>query len=372
MRVAFRVDASTRIGSGHVMRCMALADALSRSGAECTFITRAHTGNMDQRIREAGYRVLTLGPPQRDTTHAGESDYASWLDVTQGVDAHATQEILNGSPADCVIVDHYALDRTWESRISEGRVCIAVIDDLANRPHACNMLIDHNWFPDPELRYRDRVGPDCTTCLGPRYALIRTPYREYRSPGPPWRKGISRILVYFGGVDPDDLTGATLQALNRPEFTDIQVDLVIGASNPYRDALEQQVARRPHSVVHGPRPHLADLMARADVAIGAGGTTTWERCAIGLPGIVIAIAHNQCELSSALHSQGAIRYLGHVSDVPDAAAAIAATLSELRSDPAASQAMREAAWCMVDGYGCERVAEILWREHALFGGPEYG
>ena len=327
MNIAIRTDASTRIGLGHLARCRTLAAALREQGAAVHFICRAHPGHQLDALRAEGYRVSALPAPPVQA--AADGDYAAWLGVSQAQDAADTLVALTDAPAtkpkpDWLIVDHYALDATWEQTLSPAVGGILVIDDLANRRHACDLLLDQNFAPDAEARYADRLPPQAQRLLGPRYALLRPEYaatrhglrrcqgaafdktqREHNRPNPiePDQPPVRRVLIFFGGTDPDNLSGRALAALTDPTLAALSVDLVVGANNPHRPTLSAQAEARGNTRLHPPRPHLADLMAEADLAIGAGGTTTWERCCLGLPSLVVSIAENQrpaCEALAAL------------------------------------------------------------------------
>ena len=357
MQMAFRVDASSRIGTGHVMRCLTLAQALRDKGAECLFVHRSHSGNMADRIRAEGFPILELPPPERAADEAEDAAYVQWLGVPQAQDAEETRAVLAGCEPDWLVVDHYALDAEWESALYDTVGRIAVLDDLANRPHDCNVLVDQNYFSDPEGRYSGWLPSRCQLLTGPRYALLLPEYAQLRRLRGPRRGPPSRVLVFYGGVDPTNETARALRVLSRPQFRHLAVDVVVGANNPHCTDLEAMAADRPQTEVHRPRPHLAGLMAEADLALGAGGTTTWERCAAGLPAVVTAVAENQEPFNQALAQDGVIRYLGRYDAITDDDPA--AALAGLVDDPAALRALAGRAWRITDALGALRVAEAL-------------
>lgn len=354
MKIAFRTDASPVIGTGHVMRCLTLARALRDRGAECVFLHRRHEGHMAGYIEEQGFRVLALPEPEIAPV---ADNHRSWLGVDAETDAAQTLQALGDLHPDWLVVDHYAINALWEYAVREKAAAIAVIDDLADRLHDCHLLVDQNYCDDPESRYANLLPDDAHRCIGPRYALLRPEFREAREG--PTTGPVRRVFVSFGGVDSADLAGAALAALEQPAFEHIAVDIVVGAAYPYREALERRANLRPATIVHGPQPHLAKLMRKADIAIGAGGTTTWERCALGLPAIVVAIAGNQVALSHALDEAGAIWFLGHHAELPAPEEAIELALDTLCNDDDARADMATAAWRMTDGLGAERLAELL-------------
>ena len=357
MRVVFRVDASNHIGTGHVMRCLTLADALRAKGAECLFIHRAHAGNMAKTIGTRGYVVRILPAPPAKVGLKDSTEYAHWLGVPAAQDAKETREVLGEERPDWLVIDHYALDSAWEAELRPIVGSIAALDDLADRPHDCDLLLDQNYFLEAAARYSEFVPQAATRLCGPRYALLRPEYARARRLIGPGRGPVSRVLVFYGGADADNETGRALRILSRPEFAHLAADVVIGANNPHKESLRQQIKQRPLTTVHAPREHLVDLQIEADLALGAGGTTTWERCALGLPAIVTAVAENQEPFNQCLADDGAICYLGHRNTLSDET--LAQALQEVIADPEALAAQAARAWRVTDGLGAWRVAEAI-------------
>nr|WP_274519983.1 MULTISPECIES: UDP-2,4-diacetamido-2,4,6-trideoxy-beta-L-altropyranose hydrolase [unclassified Halorhodospira] len=357
LRFAIRVDASAAAGTGHLIRCRTLAQALRKHGAAVTFICRAHEGHGMAMLRDEGFAVCSLPAPDvADTPWAEGENYARWLGVSQPQDAEETIAALPERP-DWLVVDHYGIDATWERQLRPHVDRILAIDDLANRDHDCDALLDQNYTRDPEKRYRDRLPAHATRLLGPQYALLRPEYAQYRQSPTPHRRRLERVFVFFGGTDPDNLTGRALEALSDPAFRGITVDAVVGPNNPHQQALAAQAEARPGITLHPPRAHLADLMAAADMAIGAGGTTTWERCCLGLPSLVISIAENQRPACEALAHEGVIVYLGHHDEV--SVADLRGVLEDHRAEPERLGIQARAGVQTVDGLGTVRVAEQL-------------
>ena len=205
MRLIIRADASIEMGSGHVMRCLALAEELKKNGFDITFITRAHEGNLNGLISDKGMKVAELSAPDSRSAPVGNGcsdDCAEWLGVTQEQDARETINALGKTIPYWLIVDHYGLDELWEKTIRPHVKKIMVIDDLANRHHDCEMLLDQNWFDDKESRYRGLVPAGCTQLFGPEYALLRPEFAEARKNLKPRTGEVKRIFVFFGGADP--------------------------------------------------------------------------------------------------------------------------------------------------------------------------
>ena len=352
MKIAVRVDASVDIATGHVVRCMTLAGALKARGADVLFICRDHRGNQAARIESAGFPVIMLpAPPPRTVA---ENDYAAWLGVTQDEDAEQTVSALSVGAVDWLVVDHYGLDERWERAVGPHAGNVLVIDDLANRAHACEVLLDQNHGADADGRYDRLVPATCRLLLGPRYALLNGAYARQ---APRVRRKVERILLYFGGVDSDNATGLALEALTAPALSTIAVDAVIGAQNPHREAILATAARRGNTNVHGGLPHLADLMAKADLAVGAAGTTTWERLCCGLPSVVVSVAANQRPGAEALAADGLIDYAGPLRGAT--AEKLRAGILRLVGDPPRLERLSRAGPLIVDGLGAERLAETI-------------
>ncbi len=359
MKVVFRADASSLIGTGHVMRCKALADVLKDRGADVRFVCRDHSGNMIPLLQDTNYPVTQLpAPPRADSTSKDHDDYAAWLGVDQATDASQTIEALKDFHPDWLIVDHYGLDKTWETTLRPHADRIFAIDDLAQRMHDSDFLLDQNWFGvSTGARYEKLIPEKCVPLLGPRYALLQYVFGRSRKNLSARPGRVQRVLLFFGGVDSGDQTSKALQALSSPRFHSLAVDVVIGDNNANAEKLERLAATRPRTVVHRRLPNLAALMMKADLMLGAGGTTTWERCCLGLPGLVVALSENQKEITEALAREGFHKYLGEASHV--GAEDWTRTLEELIENPDQVRLLSEASLRLTDGLGALRVAAVL-------------
>jgi len=355
MKIVFRVDASIAIGTGHVMRCRTLATALKKDGANIQFITRAHPGHLGDMLACDGFAVTLLRQPACIENKG--NDYAAWLGVSQQEDADQTIVALENQQCDWLIVDHYGLDRVWEAQLQSHTRKLMVIDDLANRPHECDILLDQNYVVAGQERYLPLVPAHCQLLLGPRYTLLRPEYAQHRETMAPRTGDIRRLLVFMGGADNANTTGKVLAALSTVQLEHLEVDVVIGPSFIHKNKVTEQANTRPNTHIHGLRPHLADLMAKADLAVGAGGGTTWERLCMGLPSLVLSVAENQVPACEALASSGLIRYLGdaHKLDI----AAIESALLEALAAAGQLHALTASYKTLVDGWGADRVAEVI-------------
>ena len=356
MKVVFRVDASAHIGIGHLMRCLTLAEALRKRGAQIRFICREQPGNLIAQLQQEAMPVTILPAPAIKNATSDEN-YAAWLGVTQAEDAEQSIKAINGEKPDWLVVDHYGLDVEWERWLRPYVSKLMVIDDLANRRHDCDVLLDQNYSSEGERRYADLVPDTCKLLMGPHYALLRLEYAEYRKTLRIRDGKVKRVLVFFGGSDPQNMTGMALEALSHTELRHLYVDVVIGANNPHRDALEKQSRKRTRTTVYGSRPHLADLMAQVDLAIGAGGATTWERMCLGLPTVVVSLAENQLPASGALAEAKLIHYAGHFSSIKiDHLTQLLQTLIQ-STERLTGLAMQNQ--LQVDGLGALRLVEVM-------------
>jgi UDP-2,4-diacetamido-2,4,6-trideoxy-beta-L-altropyranose hydrolase len=354
--VVFRADASLRIGSGHVMRCLTLADALKAHGVGSHFICREHAGNLIGAIRDRGHTVTPLAVLETAQPASG-SAYAAWLGAPSQRDAEQTRDLANALRPRWLVVDHYALEADWERRAAPPGCRVLAIDDLANRPHACDLLLDQNLGRQAD-DYRRWVPGHCQTLIGPRYALLRPEFarlREYslqrRAAGP----RLQECLITMGGMDPDNATGAVLNALRRGDLPDEgRLVVVMGARAPWLEAVRELAADMPIAteVVVGVND-MAERMARADLAIGAAGSTSWERCCLGLPTLLVVLADNQRAGAHALEAAGAAQLIGDVATQP-----FQWDLPPLQ-DGERLMSLSRAAAALCDGHGVERVVERL-------------
>lgn len=334
VNIFVRTDASCEIGHGHVMRCLALAQALV-DRATVHFICRDEPGNLLDRIASQGCVVHRL----RGGGLAG--------------DAEASRDAIEaaGQKADWLIVDHYALDTCWESALRTHADRLMVIDDLADRPHECDVLLDQNLVADKTRRYVGRVPADCILLLGPEYALLQPVYSDLRSRVQP-RRRVRKIMIFWGGTDNDDFTSRSLAACLAQQRPDIFIDVVITASYRHADRVRALAAPHPNVRLLSDLPSLAPLMAESDLAIGAAGTTSWERICLGLPAVVSSVADNQHAIAKELNSRGLVTYLGPGAQVTDDD--LRRVVAEIVDQDL--QAWSERCLAVLDGRGTRRVA----------------
>jgi UDP-2,4-diacetamido-2,4,6-trideoxy-beta-L-altropyranose hydrolase len=323
VRVAFRVDASPRIGIGHAMRCLTLARMIAREAeADIRFVCNADVPDGVRRQMEAaGFGLLA----------ADDADRFDWR-----TDARRFLELCGGDRFDWVVVDHYGIDRRWESDVRAAADRVLVIDDLADRPHDCDALLDQNLTADMETRYRGLVPDGCRLFVGPGCALIREAFFVAKGLARE-RTALNRVLVNFGGSDPTGETFKVLDALAQTGFDAgqaprIHAHVVAGPANPRLAELADRCRALPNVTLYPEVKEMARFLADMDVAIGAGGVSLWERSFMGVPSAVIAVAGNQVPSAVEAARRGMIWYLGQSADV--SAADIAGLLRNLAADPA--------------------------------------
>jgi len=361
MNITFRTDASLEIGTGHVMRCLTLARGLRNDGAECRFITRALPGHMANRIEAEGFEVVFLPAPDGSAPIAPPA-HAAWAGVNWVQDAADTRAVLAGAPPDWLVVDHYAFDIRWEQAARPEGAKLMVIDDLADRAHECDLLLDQN-LGRAASDYDGLVPDGCTRLIGPKYALLRSEFADMR----PFvlaerqRRNFQNLLITMGGVDPQDATSRVLHALRGADLPEgLQISVIMGSNAPALEKVRTLAKgmSRPTEVLVDVT-NMAERMANADLAIGAAGSTTWERCALGLPTIIVQIADNQIGIAQLLSAEGAALDPGSINALRFAPSLQAALVTAC--DPTLLYKMSQKAAMICDAKGCEKVISSLKR-----------
>jgi len=334
-----RCDASLSIGSGHVMRCRNLAFQFLREGYDIIFISRMQPGDLIDLLK-LDFEVLVLPELTLQPTNElkGRKLYAAWLGCTQYTDARECIDALESrkfQQGDILLVDHYGLDIEWEIEITSklvnsNMIKLVVIDDLADRPHHCDILIDQNLFDQCSYaRYSGLTPINCLNLFGPKYALLRPEYAHLH-PIIPTRRTLLRVFIFFGGVDKYQYTLSALDVLLKPEFSSLSIDVALGAHFPNKARVHELSSSRTNIFIHPPLPSLAGLISRSDIGIGAGGSTCWERACLGLPSLILPVASNQYQpalalcnytkmsmLSSSEFSESLYQSLDHLLSTPE-------------------------------------------------------
>jgi UDP-2,4-diacetamido-2,4,6-trideoxy-beta-L-altropyranose hydrolase len=317
--IAFRVDASDLIGTGHVMRCLTLAERLAEQGAWILFMARYMPQFLIDAITAKGFAFKLL-TNKSSVANLNKLKHSHWLGTSQDKDAEDTIQALKmilGEEVllDWLIVDHYALDSQWEISLRNRVKKIMVIDDIADRNHDCDILLDQNLFENMATRYIGKTKSECNLLLGPKFALLQSEYAKIHNQKLIKTKPVKRIFLYYGGVDDTNLTGLTIDAFLALNRCDITLDVVISPTNVYTSSLNHQISSNKNINLHIGLPSLASLMQQADLAIGAGGATTWERLCLALPSIVVTVAENQIMITNSLAEAGLVCYIGNKNDI---------------------------------------------------------
>lgn len=348
------------------MRCLALAKVLADSGATCIFFSRAHQGNLNYLIENFGFNVvsLTLGhdvPPLK----SGSTAHAAWLGVTLADELLEMQHALKNNPVDIMIVDHYALDAEWERSVREFCPLIntlAVIDDLADRQHYADVLVDQNVV-NQIADYQPLVQPSTVLLLGTQYAILRDEFLSWRQNSLDYREknlSLRSVAVSLGGVDKNNDTRKVLEALYhfaQTEPSELQrITVILGALSPWVDDIKQIAMRAPvETEVKVGINNVAETMSEIDFVFGAAGTSTWERCALGVPSALLVLAENQKKMAYLLRDMGVSALIE-----PDRIhTAVCDTMRQFNSQPLLTQQMSRKCAEMVDAFGARRVAQEI-------------
>jgi len=352
MKIIFRADASSNIGTGHLSRCMTLADAFSTRGCQITFICRDLDLLYAAQIRRSGYALLNLTSSIPHTKSSYEQlPHSHWLPVSQIEDAEAILAAID-EEWDLTIVDHYALDTIWEQRIRGKCARILVIDDLADRVHDCDFLLDQNLQPSTRNRYIGLTSSKCEFLIGTQFALLRPEFARWAL------KNIrcdDRLNIFFGGVDQDGATMLALQSIK--SLPHMQADVIVGNANPSLKMISAMCAPMERIHLHIQATNMAELFSQARLAVGAGGATSWERCCVGLPALVASLAQNQTQNCSLLELAGVAVNLGLFQEL--SSETLISAIHSLIKDPGRLDKMGERAKALVDGNGTTKVVNTV-------------
>jgi len=352
MNIAFRVDSSIEIGTGHVMRCLTLAYKLKKQNNNIFFICRDYPGNLKEFINTSGYPVALL-PKMSITTITGISDYLTLANKTWEKDANDTVSAIKKNKLDLLVVDHYGIDYRWHNKLRKITKKIMVIDDLANRKLDCDLLLDQTYDRQKQS-YLHLVPDQCEMLLGTNYALIRPEFPLLRSTAIQKRKNggaIKNVLVTMGGMDINNITSQAIKALFAINWKiKPSISVVLNKKAPHLDKVFNLTENSSFKVnIFKNANNMAELMLNADLAIGASGSTAWERCVLGLPTLAICLADNQKNILKTLQNAGAhliIHNEGH-----DLSKLIVSQITEILKNPKILLKMSDSALKVCDGNG---------------------
>lgn len=363
LRAVFRADGAEHMGGGHVMRCLNLANALAARGAKCHFISRHLTDALSSRVRSSGHAltILPLRPIERDQAFSSPS-HADWLGTTWRKDAEDTLAALEND-CDWLIVDHYALDARWHTALRAKAKCILVIDDLADRPLDCDALLDPNYRSLGDDPFAACVPSVCKRFSSPTMALLEPAFAAAHARARV-RVNVGHTFVYLGAATADQ----HLPLIEALAETDIQTDIVGSIAVVTDKRVIDHTALSDGKIrLHGPQPSLLPFIELADFAVAPVGTSTWERCALGLPTLAVTIASNQEKIAADLAQDQMIDLLGAIEDLSAKHYAEGLRRMQQRSW---LEHLSVACLTVCDGGGVHRMVEFLLSYDASRGVPD--
>ena len=356
-----RVDGAPFMGIGHIMRCLTLADTLAQNGWQSVFICREFENHYCDIITRKGFELRLLPAPKKtdDLLTTNESPpYAHWLGVSWQTDSAQTLDALKDLRSiDLLIVDHYGIDWHWHEKMRNAAERIFVIDDLADRPLDCDFLLDQTYGRSAS-EYAALTPHHCRRLCGAEFTLLRDEFSNLRENAiNKTRKTAQNVFISMGGGDPLDTTSIILQALESLEEK-FNISIILSSKAPHLEKLKFMASASYHDIQIIPDcKDVAAQMLKADIAFGAGGTTSWERCCLGLPALITVLADNQELIAEKLAQAGAVINLGRVEDLDESH--IRQAFMGLVTDPAKLNTMAESAAAICDGQGKHRVLEAI-------------
>jgi UDP-2,4-diacetamido-2,4,6-trideoxy-beta-L-altropyranose hydrolase len=357
MNVAFRLDVSTFIGTGHLMRCLSLALSLQEMGVRCYFVMRQLGLDMTGRVRAAGFEVHELPAPAGMRNFNSHSD---WACVDEIQDATETGSLLSSIQLSWVLVDHYSFGAKWHSKMrAMTSAQIAAIDDLGDRQMAIDVLIDHNYNSDHLTKYQGRCPPTSALLTGPTYALLSPDYAN--APRYAYHTKVRSIGIFMGGADIHNHSSMVLDACEIVGFSG-PIEVVSTSANPNLSSLRERIASQPKWRLNEDLPSLATFFARHDLQIGAGGGSTWERCCIGVPTLALILAENQRMVLNPLEQ---LAILQIVRQVPPTRESVAQEAAQIIKNFELRRTLADNSRHLVDGRGAHRVAEFLVKKCSI-------
>ena len=349
--ILFRVDSSTDIGSGHVARCVVFANKLRQNKFNCIFICRDLDGNFCELIRSNGFRVFLLPAKPSSNTDKNKMLQEILHGCDWEADAAETIGLITTFKPHWLIVDHYSIDYRWETEIKKHCENIFVIDDLADKAHNCKVLLNQNLGHSFQT-YQHLVSPACTLLIGPKYSLLSPKYRIVRESCKTRVLPVKSVLVYFGASDKYHLTQKTVETITE-QFSKLTIKVVLPRGCIQYDTIKSM--KNTNIKLLSNLPDLTSCIKEADVSIGASGSTSWERCCLGLPTLLVSYAENQIGIAKTLEMAGACVYVCHHKTGDETKAKLLNRINTLIYDPIRFCAMSRSSFDLVDGLGTERV-----------------
>ena len=359
MKVVFRCDASIQIGTGHVMRCLTLADALVKNGAECHFICREHEGHLLEVIRQRGHHSYGLAfneDMKIDSREDMKLSHAAWLGVTQQQDAQCCIGLLELLQPDWLIVDHYALDVNWEESLRPFCKKLMVIDDLADRRHECDILLDQNYLPSYQTRYEKLISENTNKLLGPSYALLRDEFKELRRSENNINNRVRpQILINFGGIGNFELLSNVIEVISNVDRFNFHI--VTGKIKLEEIRELRKLISNPSITMVDYTSEMPKLMTESEYALGASGSTVWERFCLGLNSALVKMASNQSPLLNYLKTNDLVDDLGDYKNLSIASLSLFFANLDLNNEKYSKR--KKEIMKLIDGNGTNRVAKLI-------------
>ena len=354
MKIAIRVDASISIGLGHLMRCITLANEFRNLNAQVCFICRSHTRHTTERIIQEGYQLSILPSGIKEENNklgAQEEPPGRYWEI----DLVQTKAVLNKQQFDWLIVDHYELGHFWETGMRQLTKRIMVIDDLADRKHDCDLLLDQTYNRNKK-EYINKTPKECKLLTGSQFALIRPEFKSLRKYSLNRRNKIKieNLLISLGGVDNTNATSEVLKALRESSLPDsCRITILMGADAPWLNVVRKIAGEIPWPTkIEVDSDNVAKLMADSDLSIGAAGSSAWERCCLGLPTIMVVLADNQNDIARGLDAAQAVIQINKISELND-------SINMLIKQPEMLENLSSKASTITDGNGVKMVSKMM-------------
>lgn len=310
MKILFRCDSSTSIGTGHIIRCLTLATSLEASGHTALFVCRNLDGNIINLIEEKQFKVISLPAPS--APFESKNLYDQWRAVPLNQEITELRAIIERENPQWIVVDHYGLPVEWETNFRNQNTRIFVIDDIF-REHRCDALLDQNFHFDHSKKLN--TNEEAKLFLGPRYALLSNQFLKV-SPSVKSSNEVKQTLVFFGGTDPQGETLRFIKIIKKNHLSG-NFQILAGSSNPHLNEITHETSQSNNMTLIIQTKNMSELMNSSDLFIGAGGSTSWERCYLGLPSIIVSIAENQEVFSENLAKADCQIYLGPTNRIDE-------------------------------------------------------
>ncbi|OVE82215.1 UDP-2,4-diacetamido-2,4,6-trideoxy-beta-L-altropyranose hydrolase [bacterium K02(2017)] len=363
MNIVFRTDASHHIGSGHVYRCLTLALALKKNGHQVLFVCRQHQGHLIELIKDC-YKI-TVRVLQIDTDWIPKKlipKHIKWLGADQCKDAQETiNAIKDVGVVDILVVDHYAIDQDWEAELKKHIRFLVVIDELADRKHCCDVLIDQTVWGHPHQVYKKLLPSHCLSLIGPKYAMLRSMFYEIRNNfvQSSVKNKKLKMLIFLGAADLSDVPLKLMTVCKILASEPIEIHFILNEKSKHYEQVKKLSQLQNNLIHYSYVDDMAKLMSQMDVYCGSGGTITWERCCMGLSGVVFSIAENQYGFSKTMGDKGYHFFLGRESELE--AQEIVDALKNYWTNLDIKLEMETNSFGLVDGLGASRIQEHLER-----------